>query len=159
EQLVIDVVGEFGVVASRFDGYPGVWVGVADGAPRKIAAIGVRVSRGRSMHGFALNVTTDLSWFDHIVPCGIADYPVTSLAHEGVDASMQQVADAVMRRAEATDRAEVAWHHKPEDLSAFSRAHADGTSAPVRLLGRLSAAGVDTTSSLAVDQRKPSWLR
>src|SRR5689334_13939538 len=64
EQLLIDALCELGVPsAARFDGYPGVWVDTAD-KPRKIAAIGVRVSRGRSMHGFALNVNTDLSWFD-----------------------------------------------------------------------------------------------
>jgi lipoyl synthase len=171
EQLLIDVLGDFGIDASRFDGYPGVWVGVgaptrppdlfgpAYGGPRKIAAIGVRVSRGRSMHGFALNVATDLSWFDHIVPCGIAGYPVTSMANEGVDVSLREVVDAVVARVGATDRADVAWQHKLDDLSAFSRAHAEGTSAPVRLLGRLNAAGVDTSTSLPVDQRKPSWLR
>jgi lipoic acid synthetase len=159
EQVIIDVLAGFGVVASRFDGYPGVWVGVVDNRPRKIAAVGVRVSRGRSMHGFALNVTTDLSWFDHIVPCGIAEYPVTSLAQEGVDVSMRDVVDAVIARVGVTDRADVAWHHKLDDLSAFSRAHAEGNSAPVRLLGRLNAAGVDTSTALPVDQRKPSWLR
>jgi lipoic acid synthetase len=111
------------------------------------------------MHGFALNVNTDLSWFEHIVPCGIADYPVTSLAKEGVDTTLRDVAAAVMRRVGATDRAEVAWQHKLEDLSAFSRAHAEGNNAPVRLLGRLNAAGVDTSTALPVDQRKPSWLR
>ncbi|HVT76726.1 MAG TPA: lipoyl synthase [Acidimicrobiales bacterium] len=172
EQILIDVLGEFGLAASRFDGYPGVWVGVGDaptnppdlfghayGGPRKIAAIGVRVSRGRSMHGFALNVHTDLSWFDHIVPCGISEYPVTTMAAEGVDVSLREVADAVVRRMGIADRAEVAWHHTPDDLSAFSRAHAEGSSAPVRLLGRLNAAGVDTSTALPVDQRKPSWLR
>ena len=159
EQVLLDVLADLGVTnASRFDGYPGVWVDV-DRAPRKIAAIGVRVSRRRSMHGFALNVNTDLSWFDHIVPCGIADYPVTSIANEGVDASLQDVANAIAQRLGTTDRAEVAWQHRPDDLSAFSRAHADGSSAPVRLLGRLNAAGVDTSTSLSIDQRKPEWLR
>ena len=159
EQLLIEALHELGVPsASRFDGYPGVWVDVAHN-PRKIAAIGVRVSRGRSMHGFALNVTTDLSWFDHIVPCGIADYPVTSLANEGIDASLREVVDVITRLAGVTDRADVAWHARPEDLSAFSRAHAEGNNAPVRLIGRLNAAGVDTSTSLPVEQRKPEWLR
>jgi lipoic acid synthetase len=165
EQLVIDSLGDVGLAgASRFDGYPGVWVDV-DAAPRKIAAIGVRVSRGRSMHGFALNVNTDLEWFSHIVPCGIGEYPVTSLANEGVDVSMQQMVDAVATRAGhlwgrgTADRADVAWVHRPDDLAPFSRAHADGNSAPVRLIGRLQAAGVDTSSALPVEQRKPEWLR
>ncbi len=159
EQLVIDALHELGLPsASRLDGYPGVWLDV-DTAPRKIAAIGVRVSRGRSMHGFALNVTTDLAWFDHIVPCGIAEFPVTSLEREGVAASLEHVADVVARLVGPTDRADVAWVHRPEDLSAFSRSHAEGTSAPVRLLGRLNAAGVDTSTSVSLDQRKPEWLR
>ncbi|HUR77381.1 MAG TPA: lipoyl synthase [Acidimicrobiales bacterium] len=159
EQLVIDTLRELGVAnPSRFDGYPGVWLDV-EAKPRKIAAIGVRVSRGRSMHGFALNVNTDLSWFGHIVACGIRDYPVTSLAAEGVEVSMRDVADVVMRLVGSTDRAEVAWYHRPTDLSAFSRAHAEGATAPVRLIGRLNAAGVDTSTSLAIEQRKPEWLR
>lgn len=159
EQLLIDTLADLGLPnASRFHGYPGVWLDV-DTNPRKIAAIGVRVSRGRSMHGFALNVSTDLAWFDHIVPCGIADFAVTSLHNEGVDVSLQHVADALVARVGTTDRADVAWAHRPDDLSAFSRAHAEGSNAPVRLLGRLNAAGVDTSTSLPVQQRKPEWLR
>jgi len=95
EQLVIDALGDLGLRgAARLPGYPGVWVG-----DRKICAIGVRVSRGRSMHGFALNVDPDLSYFDHIVPCGIADKSVTSMAAEGVEVSLREVVDAVVARA------------------------------------------------------------
>jgi lipoic acid synthetase len=95
EQLVIDTLADLGLAgAARLPGFPGVWVG-----DRKICAIGVRVSRGRSMHGFALNVDPDLSYFSHIVPCGIADKQVTSLAAEGVSVSMAEVVDAVASRA------------------------------------------------------------
>ncbi|HET9075493.1 MAG TPA: lipoyl(octanoyl) transferase LipB, partial [Acidimicrobiales bacterium] len=69
EQLVIDVLAELGLPgAGRLDGYPGVWVEADGPRPRKICAIGVRVSKGRSMHGFALNVDPDMTMFGHIVP-------------------------------------------------------------------------------------------
>jgi len=87
--------------AARLDGFPGVWVGSGSATPRKLCAIGVRRTRGRTMHGFALNVDPDMSYFDHIVPCGIRDKGVTSLAAEGVRASMAEVVDAVAARAAA----------------------------------------------------------
>ncbi|MBW3548948.1 MAG: lipoyl(octanoyl) transferase LipB [Actinobacteria bacterium] len=96
EQLLIDVLCDLGLRgAGRDERHPGVWVGGA-----KICAVGVRLARGRSTHGFALNVDPDLSMFDHIVPCGIrdADKDVTSLAAQGVPATMRQVVDAVARR-------------------------------------------------------------
>ena len=77
EDVLISALADVGVDAGRHDGYTGVWVG-----GEKIAAIGVRVSRGRTRHGFALNVDPDLSMFDHIVPCGIRDRGVTSLERE-----------------------------------------------------------------------------
>ncbi|MBV8959727.1 MAG: lipoyl(octanoyl) transferase LipB, partial [Actinobacteria bacterium] len=95
EQLVIDALEELGLPgAGRLPDYPGVWVG-----DRKICAIGVRVTRGRSMHGFALNVDPDMRFFEHIVPCGIRDKAVTSMAGEGVDAPMEKVVDVVARLA------------------------------------------------------------
>ena len=83
EQLVIDTLADLGLAAGRLDGYPGVWVDVDGPTPRKIAAIGVRLTRGRTLHGFALNVDPDLAMFDHIVPCGIADKGVTSAGRRG----------------------------------------------------------------------------
>ena len=86
EQVVIDTLADVGIPnAGRLSEYPGVWLDVDGDNPRKIAAIGVRLSRGRSMHGFALNVDPDMAWFDRMVPCGIADKSVTSIAQEGVD--------------------------------------------------------------------------
>lgn len=83
EQMLIDVCAEFGVTATRVRGRTGVWLPADDRGPeRKIASIGVRVSRGVAMHGFALNCECDLSYFDRIVPCGIRDAGVTSLSVE-----------------------------------------------------------------------------
>ena len=87
EEALIRVCAELGVVTTRVSGRAGVWVpGDGPGAPgrpdRKVAAIGIRVSRGVSMHGFALNADCDLGWFDRIVPCGIADAGVTTLSAE-----------------------------------------------------------------------------
>ena len=163
EQVIIDSLAELGVAdASRFDGYPGVWLGVDTGRPRKICAIGVRLTRGRTMHGFALNVETDLTYMrQHIVPCGIADYPVTSLREEGITASMREVADVVARNLAdrfsngVVERQDVAWVHRPEDLSPFSRGA--GAGEKVRMVGRLAQAGV--TDGLKIEERKPDWLR
>src|SRR3954447_15545798 len=95
EQLLIDTLADLGLPgAGRLDGYPGVWID-----DRKIAAIGVKLSRGRTMHGFALNVDPDMTFFDHIIPCGITDKKVTSLAREGVAADMRTVVDAIVERA------------------------------------------------------------
>ena len=81
EAALVDALAAFGIAANSVEGLPGVWLG--DGAERrKIAAIGVRVSRGVSSHGFALNVSTDLSYFQHIVACGIPGLNVTSIEKE-----------------------------------------------------------------------------
>ena len=75
EQLIIDTLAEYGITAERKVGLTGVWVG-----DEKIAALGVRVTRWVTMHGFALNVTTDLIYYSGIIPCGIFEYGVTSMA-------------------------------------------------------------------------------
>ncbi|MCH8831547.1 MAG: lipoyl(octanoyl) transferase LipB [Chloroflexi bacterium] len=88
ERIIVDSLADFKITAETIDGITGVWV---DGA--KIAAIGVKISRGVAYHGFAINVTTDLSYYSHIVPCGITDRPVTSMAEvlgEDVDMAMAQ---------------------------------------------------------------------
>ncbi len=187
EQVVIDALADLGLAgATRSPGFPGVWLG-----ERKIAAVGVRITRGRSMHGFALNVDPDLSCFDGIVPCGLVGRGVTSLAAEGLHVTMREVVDAVAARAgerwgrSGVERQDVAWRAASagvEALSGRARPSAGAEAAPcgsasssavaasagpaaaavgvpVRLLGRLAAAGVDAAAGISLDRRKPDWLR
>jgi lipoyl(octanoyl) transferase len=100
EGLLIDVCADIGLTARRVAGRSGVWVPADEQGPeRKVAAIGIRVSRGVTMHGFAINADCDLSWFSAIVPCGIADAGVTSLSAElGRSVSVLDVADLVEQR-------------------------------------------------------------
>ena len=101
EQSLISVCADFGLDAGRVDGRSGVWLAPDGPRPaRKIAAIGIRVARGTTLHGFALNCDCDLSAFSAIVPCGILDAGVTSLTAElgrrvGVDDVRSRVAEAV----------------------------------------------------------------
>ena len=95
EGCLIDVLAGFGISAARLPGFTGVWIE----GERKIAAIGVKVASGITTHGFALNVSTDLSLFTHILPCGIRDKGVTSMARElGRAPAMTAVEDAVAAR-------------------------------------------------------------
>ena len=163
EQLVIDTLTELGVKnAGRLTGFAGVWLDADNDRRRKISAIGVRLANGRTMHGFALNVDPDMTYMrQHIVPCGVAEYPVTSLKEEGINVSMQDVVKIVSRLAierwggGEAEQQEVAWVHRPEDLSRFSRG--EGPGEPVRMLGRLADAGVD--GGIDLSERKPEWLR
>ena len=83
EEILIEVCAELGVTAGQVAGRSGVWLPADDRGPeRKVAAIGIRVAQGVTLHGFALNCNPDLSWFTRIVPCGIADAGVTSLSAE-----------------------------------------------------------------------------
>ena len=95
EEVLIRVLGDYGLEARRHPEYTGVWVGGS-----KIAAIGVKFSSGRiTSHGFALNVTTDLSWFDRITPCGIREFGVTSLARElGEEVPLREVGKRTITR-------------------------------------------------------------
>jgi lipoyl(octanoyl) transferase len=87
-------------VAGQVEGRSGVWIPADERGPeRKVAAIGIRVSQGVTLHGFAINCDPDLSWFDRIVPCGIADAGVTSLSKElGRDVSVSELLPVVERR-------------------------------------------------------------
>ncbi len=144
EDVLIAVCADFGITATRSDGYTGVWVG-----DEKIAAIGVRVSRGRTRHGFALNVDPDLAMFEHIVPCGIRDRGVTSMA-KLLDRpiEMKAVVDSVVAHfAEifetgAVERADVAWE-RPS-------LRADAGETP----------GVALTGvQIALTRKRPDWMR
>ncbi len=87
EQVIVETLADFGIASHTEDGLTGVWT-----AGGKIAAIGVKISQGVAFHGFAINVNTDLSYYRHIVPCGITDRPVTSMAVEqGERAEMEAV--------------------------------------------------------------------
>jgi lipoyl synthase len=173
ETALIGALSDFGIVAERRERYTGVWVG-----EEKVAAIGVRVGRGRTRHGFALNVDTDLSMFDHIVPCGIRDKGVTSMARllGGATPSMAAVVDAVVARFTATfgypvvDRQDVSSSshsiipsrsrhaHPPPRRTSVPNSVNGGAPGPVRLLGRLADAGVDVPAADA-DFRRPDWMK
>ncbi len=112
EQVIIDALAEWGIKAGRIEGLTGVWVNIdRPHRARKICAMGVRISRWITMHGFALNVNTDLQYFQLIIPCGIANKEVTSMARElgrtiDFDKVRQRVAYHLARHFEA----QLQWH-------------------------------------------------
>jgi lipoyl synthase len=155
EAALVAGLAELGITAGHVKGYTGVWVGEGATA-EKIAAIGVKINGRRTMHGFALNVDPDLSMFDHIVPCGISDRGVTSISRLlGRAVEMREVVDLLVPHlaahlggpadhpgapVRAVERQDVVWRHRPDDLSAFTRAAGDAaarTSRPTR--GRVAA--------------------
>ncbi len=169
EKVLIDVLADFSIDAYTDPEYPGVWVDQS--APRKIAAIGVKITKGRSMHGFALNVATDLSMFSHIIPCGISDRGVTSMHAEGVDADIVGVAARVALR--MADAWNLVLEHRAlngtvqagdmtsQTLVTTDVAHVSTqvTDVASSLNRRLIRAGVDTGSGLRIRDRKPEWMK
>jgi lipoyl(octanoyl) transferase len=99
EEALIATCADLGVATARVPGRSGVWIQADDRGPeRKIAAIGIRVGRGVTMHGFALNCDVDLGWYDRFVPCGISDAAVTSLSQElGRDVPVTEVLASIER--------------------------------------------------------------
>ncbi len=163
EQVVIATLADLGLQGATTDaGYPGVWLNAGSPEARKIAAIGVRTLRAgpgrrRTLHGVALNVSSDLAMFGHIVPCGIADRGVTSLRAEGIEAPFATVVDAFVARAAAvfgpggTERADVRQGPVGD--------HGPSESHERPLLRRLRQAGVAPEAGIAIGQRKPEFLR
>ena len=148
--------------ASSEDEYPGVWLDAGGPHARKVAAIGVRTLRAgsgrrRTLHGVALNVTTDLAMFGHIVPCGIADRGVTSLTAEGIDVPMEDVVDALVARAIAVFGEGSVERHDVVSGPALRNGEPATEERP--LLRRLRQAGVAPEEGLDIGQRKPTWVR
>lgn len=165
EGALIDAIVTLGLVnVGRHNGYPGVWVEPNTATARKVAQIGVRVERGRSLHGVALNVDPDMSYFEHIVPCGIADFGVTSLAQEGVAVTMREATDAFASafsarwlarpgaRSNGVERSDVIWRERrgrsavidDTDLAPFSRGMGPGE----RTTGANSTVGAASTTAV-----------
>ncbi len=114
EKVLIDTARELGVDAHRDPEHTGVWVG-----SNKLGAIGVKITRGITMHGFAFNVTTDLSMFSGIVPCGITDRWVTSIESEtGVRRSVKEVGEIAARNLASAFDLSLVWTH-PKAMRAF----------------------------------------
>ncbi|HML00522.1 MAG TPA: lipoyl synthase [Acidimicrobiales bacterium] len=176
EQMAIDALAQLALPAGRLPGYPGVWADPDGPTPRKVAAVGVRIAHGRSMHGIAINVDVDLRWFERIVPCGISDKAVTTLRVEGIDASMDQVIEAIVTSAVrlwspslGAERQDV---RRPPSAQVGSRAEWRGPATPAppvpragtsnhgsNLRVRLRQAGVDPDACAPLHAPKPAWLR
>ncbi|GAA4747951.1 lipoyl(octanoyl) transferase LipB [Flavisolibacter ginsenosidimutans] len=109
EEVIILTLADFGINAGRSKGETGVWIDAdAKGRERKICAMGVRCSRWITMHGFALNVNTDLSYFNHIIPCGIQNKKVTSMKEElGSEVPVEDVKESLKRNFEKVFFAEL----------------------------------------------------
>ena len=121
ERALIRICAEFGVAAQLVEGRSGAWVTSGPGPDRKVAAIGARVSRGVTMHGFALNCDCDLAWFGKIIPCGLSDAATTSLSAE--TGRWITVADVlpVAERAVAEALGASRWHRGPAAQEAATR--------------------------------------
>lgn len=117
EEVIIRAIGEFGVRAERSPINTGVWIGEV-----KVAAIGVKVGRWVTTHGFALNLACDLRWFDHIVPCGLAQRGVTSLERAaGVSVSAEDMARRVCRRFSEVFQRKMEWMGSAEPSTVLRR--------------------------------------
>ena len=127
EQVFIDTLGDFGIAGTRIPKCAGVWVGDSQTGAAKVAAIGIHLSRWVSTHGVALNVSTDLNYFQYIVPCGIRK-PVTSMSALGVNADHESVKDSITRHfARIFEFQEISndRHRNAPDGREYRRGHID----------------------------------
>jgi len=131
EEVIIRTCDAYGVTGTRVDGRTGVWVGPDDrGLERKICAMGVRCSRWVTLHGFALNVTTDLDYFSHIVPCGIDDRGVTSLAEEAANTVDVDAVRGPLVRHFAEQFGAAVTEYRGEEARTFLQDYADVDALP-----------------------------
>lgn len=108
EEVIIRTIKEYGLTGERIEGATGVWLDKGKPLERKICAFGVKTSRWITMHGWALNVNTDLSYFNYIVPCGISDKGVTSMNKElGLDLNMEEVKIVLLEKFEEVFKAKI----------------------------------------------------
>jgi len=134
EEVLIRTCGDFGIATQRIKGLTGVWTYALRNKPEaKIAAIGVHISRAVTTHGFALNVSTDLEYFDLIVPCGLTGKPVTSIERELKRAvSVDDVAVSASRNIGRVFQSQMLWLESLDDLMAqIAESPATGQSTPV----------------------------
>jgi lipoyl(octanoyl) transferase len=113
EEVIIRTVAEYGIKGERSNGETGVWIDTGiPGRERKICAIGVRCSRWITMHGFAINVNTDLGYFNNIIPCGIVNKQVTSMQKElGYEVGLEEVKQKLRDNFETVFQAELLLEH------------------------------------------------
>ena len=139
EESLIRAVGDLGIVSGRVKGRSGVWIPADDrGEARKVAAIGVRVARKVTMHGFALNCDVDLGWYDRFVPCGIHDAGVTSLSKElGRRVGVEEAAELV----EPHLRELLGWHDFDRAPDIGAAEPRTGVSYGINPIGQVSRPG------------------
>jgi lipoyl(octanoyl) transferase len=117
EEAIIRTMAQFGIVAGRLQGSTGVWLEPETPRARKICAMGVKCSRWVTMHGLALNVNTDLSYFDYIVPCGISDKRVTSMKAElGTEVDIEEVKNVLRHEFGSVFHAKILQTHEDTDV-------------------------------------------
>jgi lipoyl(octanoyl) transferase len=154
EETLIRTCSDFGIGAQRIKGLTGVWTYALRNKPEaKIAAIGVHISRGVTTHGFALNVSTDLDFFSLIVPCGLTERPVTSMARElQKEPPLEEVATSASRNFGRVFQTQMLWLESLDDLlaqaaaissEAVSQANEDTPSRPPKELRELHGDGTE----------------